>query len=90
MNSMNSMKKIVGCFEAKTNFNRIINNVINGEEILVTKRGKPVAKIIPIDKSINFERVNNAFLRLDNLAKEMNLGKFNWEEFKSYRDEGKK
>jgi prevent-host-death family protein len=87
---MNSMKKIVGCFEAKTNFNRIINNVINGEEILVTKRGKPVAKIIPIDKSINFERVNNAFLRLDNLAKEMNLGKFNWEEFKSYRDEGKK
>lgn len=84
------MKKIVGCFEAKTNFNRIINNVINGEEILVTKRGKPVAKIIPIDKSINFERVNNAFLRLDNLAKEMNLGKFDWEEFKKYRDEGKK
>lgn len=84
------MKKIVGCFEAKTNFNKIINNLVNGEEVVVTKRGKPVAKIIPIDKSINFERVNNAFLRLDNLAKEMNLGKFNWEELKSYRDEGKK
>jgi len=28
--------------------------------------------------------------QLAKLAKEMNLGKFNWEEFKSYRDEGKK
>ena len=23
------MKKIIGCFEAKTNFNKIINNVIS-------------------------------------------------------------
>ena len=84
------MKKIIGCFEAKTNFNKIITDVIGGEEVFITKRGKTVAKIIPIDKSINLERVNNAFLRLDNLAKEMNLGKFNWEEFKKYRDEGKK
>jgi prevent-host-death family protein len=84
------MKKIVGCFEAKTNFNKIINNIVNGEEIVVTKRGKPVAKIIPIDKSIDTERVKNTFLRLNNLAKEMNLGKFYWEELKSYRDEGKK
>lgn len=84
------MKNVVGCFEAKTNFNKIINNVIDGEEILVTKRGKPVAKIIPIEKSFNTEKVNNAFLRLHNLAKEMNLGKFDWEEFKSYRDEGRK
>mgnify|MGYP003333658119 CR=1 FL=1 len=49
-----------------------------------------MAKIIPIDKSFNTERVKNAFLRLNNLAKEMNLGKFDWEEFKSYRNEGKK
>ena len=31
-----------------------------------------------------------AILRLCKLAKEMNLGKFDWEEFKSYRDEGRK
>lgn len=31
-----------------------------------------------------------AILRLRKLAKEMNLGKFDWEEFKSYRDEGRK
>ena len=38
------MKKIIGCFEAKTNFNKIINNVISGEEVFISKRGKPVAK----------------------------------------------
>jgi len=84
------MKKIVGCFEAKTNFNKIINNIVNGEEIVVTKRGKPVAKIIPIDKSFDTERVKTTFLRLNNLAKKMNLDKFDWEELKKYRDEGKK
>lgn len=31
-----------------------------------------------------------AILRLRKLAKEMNLGKFDWEEFKRYRDEGRK
>lgn len=34
--------------------------------------------------------VKNTFLRLANLAKEMNLGKFNWDELKKYRDEGRK
>jgi antitoxin (DNA-binding transcriptional repressor) of toxin-antitoxin stability system len=29
------MKKIIGCFEAKTNFNKIINNVISGEEVFI-------------------------------------------------------
>ena len=32
----------------------------------------------------------NQWERLYKLAKEMNLGKFDWEEFKSYRDEGRK
>ena len=31
-----------------------------------------------------------AILRLRKLAKEMNLGKFDWEVFKRYRDEGRK
>ena len=39
------------------------------------------------DESKNREQ---AILRLRKLAKEMNLGKFDWEEFKKYRDEGKK
>jgi len=37
----------IGAFEAKTHFSQIITKVENGADFIVTKRGKPVAKIIP-------------------------------------------
>jgi prevent-host-death family protein len=39
----------IGAFEAKTHFSQIIEKVENGADFIVTKRGKPVAKIIPFD-----------------------------------------
>jgi prevent-host-death family protein len=38
----------IGAFEAKTHFSQVIANVENGEDYVVTRKGKPVAKIIPI------------------------------------------
>ena len=40
----------IGAFEAKTHFSQIIQKVENGEDFVITKRGKPVAKIIPFKK----------------------------------------
>lgn len=37
----------VGTYEAKTNLTRLIERVEGGETILVTRHGKPVAKIVP-------------------------------------------
>lgn len=37
----------IGTFEAKTHFSRIIEEVEHGADYVITKRGKPVAKIIP-------------------------------------------
>ncbi|GHV86529.1 hypothetical protein AGMMS50230_21370 [Spirochaetia bacterium] len=37
----------IGTFEAKTHFSEIITLVENGADYVITKRGKPVAKIIP-------------------------------------------
>jgi prevent-host-death family protein len=37
----------IGAFEAKTHFSQIIEKVEQGQDYVVTKRGKPVAKIIP-------------------------------------------
>ena len=37
----------IGAFEAKTHFSRIIGEVEHGADYVITKRGKPVAKIIP-------------------------------------------
>ena len=41
------MAQQIGAFEAKTHFSQIIEKVGQGEDFIVTKRGKPVAKIIP-------------------------------------------
>lgn len=37
----------VGSFEAKTHLSRLLEEVKNGAEVTITKRGKPVARLIP-------------------------------------------
>jgi prevent-host-death family protein len=37
----------IGAFEAKTHFSEVISEVQNGSDYVITKRGKPVAKVIP-------------------------------------------
>lgn len=39
--------EVVGSFEAKTHFSALLMRVERGEEIAITRRGKPVARLIP-------------------------------------------
>lgn len=43
--------QITNISEAKTHFSKLINRVVAGEEVIIGKAGKPVAKIIPYDQS---------------------------------------
>lgn len=38
----------VGIHEAKTNLSRLLRRVSVGEEIVITRSGEPIAKIVPI------------------------------------------
>jgi prevent-host-death family protein len=51
------MAQSIGAFEAKTHFSQIIEKAENGEDFIITRRGKPVAKIIPFEqkKEITFK-----------------------------------
>jgi prevent-host-death family protein len=40
----------IGTFEAKTHFSQIIEKVEHGGDFVITKRGKPVAKLIPFQQ----------------------------------------
>ena len=42
------MPTIVNVHEAKTHFSKLLQRVRQGEEIIVAKAGKPVAKLLPI------------------------------------------
>lgn len=39
--------KQVGIFEAKTNLSSLVDEVENGAEVVITRHGKPVAKLVP-------------------------------------------
>ncbi len=40
----------VNIYEAKSKLSKLINQVIAGEEVIVAKSGKPVAKIVPFEQ----------------------------------------
>ena len=51
-------EQIIGAFEAKTHFSRIIGEVEKGADYVITRRGKPVAKIIPFQKEPEMTRLD--------------------------------
>ena len=44
------MSVIVNIHEAKTNFSRLLAQVDKGEEVIISKAGKPVARLIPFEE----------------------------------------
>ena len=76
--------------DAKTRLSELVDKVDHGEEIIITRRGRPVAKLSPISVDEDrLRRSREALARLRERAKKYG-GKFDWEEWKKYRDEGRR
>jgi prevent-host-death family protein len=41
----------VGVHQAKTHLSRLLQRVAAGEEIVITRSGRPVAKLVPVSES---------------------------------------
>lgn len=41
------MDKVINVHEAKTHLSRLLDQVAQGEEVIIGKAGKPVAKLVP-------------------------------------------
>ena len=76
----------VGAFEAKTHLSALLDRVAAGEEVVITKHGKPVARLVNAAR-IDRERVNEAFEKLKLLRKRTTLGGLSWPEL---RDAGRR
>ena len=76
----------VGAFEAKTHLSRLLDRVAEGEEVVITKHGKPVARLVSAVR-IDRERVNDAFEKLKLLRKQTTLGGISWQ---ALRDTGRR
>jgi prevent-host-death family protein len=42
----------INIYEAKTKFSKLIKQAMAGQEIIIAKSGKPVAKLIPFGKPV--------------------------------------
>ncbi len=42
------MTKSVGVHEAKTHLSRLLEDVVAGEEVVITRRGQEVASLVPV------------------------------------------
>ena len=72
--------------EAKTHFLRILDDVERGESVIVTRHGKPIARLTP-EREIDPEKVKR---EAENMrALRQRIGKLSLEEILSSRDEGR-
>lgn len=66
----------VGAFEAKTHLSALLEQVSQGEEVLIRRRRKPVAKLVPIKQAEQQDvrdtiadlRIHRAGMSLDGLG----------------------
>jgi prevent-host-death family protein len=79
----------IGSFEAKNKLSELLLRAERGDEIVITRRGRPVAKLVPIREETDNDRARAAAERIRDRAKARKLGRFNWDEWKGYRDEGR-
>jgi prevent-host-death family protein len=82
----------IGAFEAKNTFGSLLDRVEAGEEILITRHGRPVATITGTTQRTpeQVALARAAAERIRKRASESKRGAFIWEEWKAYRDEGRK
>jgi prevent-host-death family protein len=76
----------VGAFEAKTHLSTLLDRVGEGEEVIITKHGKPVARLVSAAR-VDQARVNDAFDKLKLLRKQTTLGGLSWQ---ALRDTGRR
>ncbi len=43
------MTTVTDTYSAKTHLSRLLDQVEQGEEVIITRRGKPVAKLVPVE-----------------------------------------
>jgi prevent-host-death family protein len=58
------MCKVTNVEEAKTDLLRLLERVSEGEEIVIAKNGKPMARLVPVDESLERRKPGSASGRM--------------------------
>jgi len=78
--------KEIGTFEAKTHLSALLDEVARGVEIVITRRGVAVARLVPAHTPRR-SAAGDPIARAKAFAKQQTLGRVSW---KTLRDEGRR
>jgi len=76
----------IGAFEAKTHLGELLDRVERGEELVITRRGKSVARLVPLVDARQKEAAA-AVAQLRALRQGTTLGGLDW---RALRDAGRR
>ncbi len=71
----------IGAFEAKTHLSSLLERVAQGEEIIITRHGKPLARLVPVNV-VDRSRIDHAIGKLKALRQNCTLGGISWQELR--------
>jgi prevent-host-death family protein len=89
----------IGAFEAKNKLGSLLDRVERGEEVVITRHGKAVARLVPNVGRVDQSQSRSVFQRIRARAKKLQAktskrgrsvaDSFDWEALKQWRDQGR-
>ncbi len=76
----------IGAFAAKNTLGALLDRVQRGEEIVITRHGRPVARLVPNAGGIDHGQARAAAERIRMRAAQVKAGPFDWQKLKADRD----
>jgi prevent-host-death family protein len=64
----------IGAFEAKTKLGQLLDWVEAGEEVVITRRGRPVARLVPPRPAVDQEQARAAAAQIRAMSRGVSLG----------------
>lgn len=77
---MSQDRNTIGAYEAKTHLSELLEKVEGGQEIVITKHGMAVARLVPVKKKASAEERVAAIERIQELAAGLSLGRLKIED----------
>ncbi len=65
---------LIGAYEAKTHFSELLERVVAGEQITITRHGVPVARLVPANPIASEDERRTAIGAMRQLARRNRLG----------------
>jgi prevent-host-death family protein len=78
----------IGVFEAKTRLSELLERAEQGEEVVITRRGRPVVRLAPLMNRPSKAELADLFA--DVARGRRGLAPTSWAELKTDRDEGRR